>query len=135
MAQTLVSLSAHIVFSTKNRIDIIEPETESDLYAYIGGIANYDSSRLIAAGGTPNHVHLLVSLSKKIALSDFVGDIKRSSSVWIKERDPRYSNFHWQDGYGAFSVGYTQINAVKKYIANQKQHHAKKTLGMSSDIS
>ena len=56
-----------------------------------------------------------------------IGDIKRGSSVWIKEKRSHYSNFHWQDGYGAFSVGYTQLNAVKKYIANQKQHHSRKT--------
>ena len=127
MAQTLVSLYVHIVFSTKNRIGMIEPEIEPDLFAYIGGIANTDSSKLIAAGGTSNHVHLLVSLSKKIGLSDLIGDIKRGSSVWIKEKRSHYSNFHWQDGYGAFSVGYTQLNAVKKYIANQKQHHSRKT--------
>ena len=64
-------------------------------------------------------------MGKTIALSELIGDIKRDSSVWIKGRGLRYSKFHWQDGYGAFSVGYTQINAVKRYIARQKVHHAK----------
>jgi REP element-mobilizing transposase RayT len=127
MAQTLVSLYAHIIFSTKNRVDIIEPEIESDLFSYMGGIAHNKGSRLLAAGGTSNHLHLLISLSKNIALSNFLGDIKRSSSVWIKEKGTQYSKFHWQDGYGAFSVGYTQINSVKNYIARQKLHHAKQT--------
>lgn len=91
----------------------------------MGGIANNNKSKLLAARGTSNHVHLLASLSKNIALSEFVGDIKRDSSVWIKGRGIRYSKFHWQDGYGAFSVGYTQISAVKKYIASQKEHRAR----------
>jgi putative transposase len=125
MAQTLVKLYAHIIFSTKHRADLILPEIENDLFAYIGGIANNNNSKLIAANGTKNHIHLLISISKNIALSEFVGDIKRDSSKWIKTKDNSYRNFQWQDGYGAFSVGYTQIDDVKKYIANQKEHHAK----------
>jgi putative transposase len=125
MAQTLVSLYVHIIFSTKYRRNLIQPETESELFAYMGGIANNNESKLLAAGGVPDHIHLLVSMSKKIGVGELVGDIKRSSSVWIKTQDPLYRNFHWQDGYGAFSVGYTQLNAVKKYIARQKEHHAR----------
>ncbi|MFZ1701815.1 MAG: IS200/IS605 family transposase [Pyrinomonadaceae bacterium] len=124
MAQTLVSLYVHLVFSTKNRVEIIEPEVEPGLFAYIGGILNKNGSKLIAAGGMSEHVHLLTSISKNIALSELVGDVKRDSSVWIKGRGTRYSSFHWQDGYGAFSVGHTQLDDVKRYIANQKEHHA-----------
>jgi putative transposase len=124
MAQTLVSLYIHIIFSTKHRSKIIQPEVEPGLFAYMGGIANNNKSKLLAAGGTDDHVHLLASLSKNICLSEFVGDIKRDSSVWIKTQGNIYSNFHWQDGYGAFSVGYTQLPAVKRYIARQKEHHA-----------
>ena len=125
MAQTLVSLYVHIIFSTKYRRNIILPEDEPDLFAYMGGIANNNESKLLAAVGTANHVHLLASQSKKIGVSELVGDIKRDSSVWIKDRGIRYAQFHWQDGYGAFSVGYTQLNAVKRYIARQKEHHAR----------
>jgi len=125
MAQTLVSLYVHIIFSTKNRINIIQPEVEPGLFAYMGGIANNNKSKLLAAGGTENHVPLLASLSKNICLSEFVGDIKRDSSVWIKTQGSLYRKFHWQDGYGAFSVGYTQIDSVKRYIARQKEHHAR----------
>jgi REP element-mobilizing transposase RayT len=124
MAQTLVSFYVHLIFSTKNRLDLVDPEIEPSLFAYMGGIANNNGSKLISAGGTANHVHLLVSLSKNLALSELVGDIKRDSSVWIKEKGIKYSRFRWQDGYGAFSVGYTHLNAVKKYIATQKRHHA-----------
>ena len=62
-------------------------------------------------------------MSKNVGLSELVGDIKRSTSVWIKKQDDQYSSFCWQDGYGAFSVGHTQLNSVKTYIANQKRHH------------
>jgi REP element-mobilizing transposase RayT len=81
MAQTLVSLYVHIIFSTKHRKKIIQPEVEPGLFAYIGGIANNNKSKLLAAGGTDDHVHLLASMSKNICLSEFVGDIKRDSSV------------------------------------------------------
>jgi REP element-mobilizing transposase RayT len=124
MAQTLVSLYVHIIFSTKHRQNIILERDEPDLYAYIGGILNNNKSKLLAGNGTANHSHLLVSMAKTLALSELVGDIKRDSSVWIKSRGLRYSKFHWQDGYGAFSVGHTQLPAVKRYIARQKEHHA-----------
>src|SRR5205823_451825 len=69
MAQTLVSLLVHVIFSTKNRADLITPQVEPDLFAYIGGILNNNHSKLLAANGTMNHVHLLVSLGKTISLS------------------------------------------------------------------
>jgi putative transposase len=124
MAQTLVKLYVHIIFSTKNRADLIQTEIEEELFAYIGGITNQNKSKLLAANGTADHIHLLVSMSKNIELSELVGDIKRDSSKWIKTKGAAYRRFRWQDGYGAFSVGYTQIEDVKKYIANQKTHHA-----------
>ena len=123
MAQTLVSLYVHIVFSTKNRTDLITPEIESELFAYIGGVLRKRKTVLIAANGTANHVHLLISMSKKFALSDLVREIKKASSFWIKQKGTEFGNFHWQDGFGAFSVGQTQIADVKKYIARQKKKH------------
>ena len=125
MSQTLVKLYIHIIFSTKNRADLILPEIEEELFAYIGGILNNNNSKLISANGTQNHIHLLISISKNIELSKLVGDIKRDSSKWIKTKNRSSNLFQWQDGYGAFSVGYTQIEDVKKYILNQKEHHSK----------
>ncbi|MGA9772454.1 MAG: IS200/IS605 family transposase [Blastocatellia bacterium] len=124
MAQTLVSLSVHIIFSTKHRADLIQPEVESELFAYIAGIVKNNNSSLIAAGGTKNHIHLLISLSKTVSLSELVGDIKRDSSKWLKTKDAKFQKFYWQDGYGAFSVGQSQIEKVKDYIARQKEKHA-----------
>jgi putative transposase len=127
MPQSLVKILIHTVFSTKNRVDLISPEIENDLFRYFHGIIENNNSKLILANGTKNHVHLLISLGKSLSISELIGDIKRDSSVWIKKQDSQFSNFHWQEGYGAFSVGQTQVDEVMKYIANQKEHHKQKT--------
>lgn len=103
------------------------PEIENDLFRYMNGIVENNNSKLILANGTKNHVHLLISLGKTLSISELIGDIKRDSSVWIKKQDSQFSNFHWQEGYGAFSIGQTQVNEVIKYISNQKEHHKEKS--------
>ncbi len=127
MAQTLTSLLVHLIFSTKNRARLITPEVEPDLFAYIGGILKNYQSRLLDAGGTSDHVHLLVSQSKNIALSELLKDVKKDSSSWIKTQGREYRDFHWQDGYGAFSFGNRDLPALKRYVATQKEHHQKQT--------
>lgn len=127
MPQSLANLLVHIIFSTKHRANLIAPEIESELYAYIGGIIANNKSKLLAAGGTENHVHLLISLSKTIALSELIGDIKRNSSRRIKTKNPKFANFEWQDGYGAFSIGQSQIEMIKNYIGRQKEKHKAKS--------
>ncbi len=123
MSQTLVKVYVHIVFSTKNRENMILPQIEKELFAYIGGTLRKSKSALIAANGTPNHVHLLVSQSKNISLSDLLRELKKSSSLWIKTKDKAFKSFQWQAGFGAFSIGQSQIETVKNYIAKQKEHH------------
>ena len=127
MAQTLVSLMVHVIFSTKNREPFITPEIEPELFAYIGGILKNHESRLLDAGGTADHVHLLISQSKNIALSALLKDVKKDSSSWIKTKGSIFRNFHWQDGYGVFSIGGSNISGLKEYIANQKEHHRRKS--------
>jgi REP element-mobilizing transposase RayT len=127
MAQTLVQIFIHIVFSTKNRAELITPEIEAELFAYVGGIAANNKSKLIAANGTANHIHLLILLSKTIELSELVGDIKRNSSRWIKTKSDIFKSFGWQDGFAAFSVGQTQVPIVKEYIARQKEKHGRQS--------
>jgi putative transposase len=127
MAQTLVNLMAHIVFSTKNRDPLITPEIEPELFAYIGGILKNHESRLLHAGGTVDHVHLLMSQSKNVSLSSLMKDVKKDSSSWIKTKGRGFKNFHWQDGYGGFSVGKSEVPALKQYITTQKAHHRKRT--------
>jgi putative transposase len=127
MAQTMVEILVHVIFSTKNRENLIKPEIETELWAYIGGILRKHESVLLSANGTENHVHLLILQSKKIALSDMVREVKKASSLWIKTKDEAFDNFNWQAGFGAFSVSKLQVETVKKYIAKQKEHHKKQT--------
>jgi len=127
MAQTLVSLLIHTVFSTKNREPMITSEVEPELYAYLGGTLKNLDSRCLAVGGTENHIHLLVSQSKKITLSHVMEEVKKSSSKWIKTKGSAFQSFGWQDGYGAFTIGESQIDALKPYISGQKERHKKLT--------
>lgn len=123
MAQTLVKIYIHVVFSTKGRNDQILAEIEKELFAYIGGVLGKHQSVLIAANGTTNHIHLLISLSKNVSVSDLLRELKKASSYWIKTKDAKFKEFQWQAGFGAFSIGQSQVGAVKKYIADQKEHH------------
>jgi REP element-mobilizing transposase RayT len=125
MPQSLAKILVHAVFSTKNRADLIPVEIENDLFPYIHGITANHESKLITANGTSNHVHLLISLGRTIDISGLIGEIKRSTSLWIKTKDDRFENFYWQEGFGAFSIGQSEVPILSKYIANQKLHHAK----------
>ena len=129
MAQTLVTLLVHVVFSTKNRIDLIpaDEEIEGQLFAYIGGILKSRGNQLLAAGCTQNHIHLLISLSKNERLSELMRDVKTSTSKWMKTTAGPHQIFQWQDGYGAFSIGASQISAVRTYLKSQKEHHQTRT--------
>ena len=122
MPQSFSSLDCHIVFSTKHRQPQIKPAVQPRLFEYIGGILRNHSSRLIAAGGMPDHVHLLASLGRTLAVADAVRLIKSNSSGWIHD-ELALADFRWQDGYGAFAVSYSNIDQVKSYLANQEQHH------------
>lgn len=126
MPQSLVKILVHIVFSTKNRAKIITPEIELRLFGYISGIISKNNARLLIAGGTFDHIHLLVSIGR-IDIAELIGDIKRDSSLWLKKQGKEFSKFYWQRGYGAFSIGQSQVAAVTKYIQNQKQHHKQQT--------
>lgn len=126
MPQSLVRNLLHVVFSTKNRVELIAPEIEKDLFGYIHGIVENNKSKLIIANGTTNHIHLLISLGKTISISELIGDIKRDSSSWIKKQGKIFSQFYWQEGYGAFSIGQTEDELVIEYIKNQKEHHKNK---------
>ena len=120
MPQSLVKILVHVVFSTKNRLDLIHPEIEPDLYAYIHGIVENQNSKLLLGNGTTNHSHLLISLAKTVDVSNLIGHIKRDSSAWMKKHE---RSFYWQEGYGAFSIGESQVPGVMAYIESQKEHH------------
>ena len=125
MPNTLTKLLIHITFSTRNRVPTIPAELEPDLYSYIGGICRRMKSPLHAMNGTADHVHMLISLDKNIALAPLLLNIKRDSSKWLNERTPK--RFNWQDGYFGFSIGESGVEVLTKYIAKQKPHHKKIT--------
>ena len=122
MASTLTRVLIHVTFSTKNREATIPENLEEGLSAYIGGICRRLNSPLVAMGGTADHVHLLLGLGKTVTLSDLMLNIKRDSSKWLKDHGA-VASFGWQDGYFAFSIGESAVEALLRYISNQKQHH------------
>jgi putative transposase len=123
MPSSHVSIFVHIVFSTKERRSLIQPEWESRLHSYLGGMIKGMDAIPVSIGGMPDHTHILTGLRSKHRLDYFTRDIKGDSSEWIhKEITPM---FEWQKGYGAFSVSPTALEAVSSYITNQKVHHSR----------
>ncbi|HVA46468.1 MAG TPA: IS200/IS605 family transposase [Pirellulales bacterium] len=113
MANTYTNLLYHIVFSTKDRISLIEPSVRPDLHGYLGGIVRELGGTALEIGGVADHVHLLVKLPPKIAISDFMRELKANSSKWMNEQRMKLRKFGWQDGYAAFSVSKSQVPSVR----------------------
>jgi REP element-mobilizing transposase RayT len=126
MPQSFASLHCHLVFSTKHRQAFISAELQPRLFEYIGGIARNNNCPLIAAGGIPDHVHLLVSLPRTLAVSDAVRVIKTNSSSWLHD-EIGLREFEWQTGFGAFAVSYSNVEHVQTYLANQAEHHRRQS--------
>ena len=126
MPQSLAKVLIHVVFSTKERRPFLRDTVlRAELHCYIGGILKHLDCQSLVVGGVEDHVHGLACLSRTCALSEMVKEVKRGSSLWIKERDPTLAEFAWQSGDGAFSIGFSQIAAVRSYIAGQEEHHRK----------
>ena len=125
MASTLTNLLYHIIFSTKDRSDLITPEFEPELYSYIGGIIRSEKGRLLNVGGTANHLHVLCTISPVITVSQMLQRIKGHSSKWINSEKRLPQRFSWQRGYAAFTVSESNCSRVARYIENQKEHHRK----------
>ncbi|WP_375579894.1 IS200/IS605 family transposase [Marivirga tractuosa] len=127
MGQSLIQNYLHIIFSTKNRQPLIKKAIEPELHAYLGGICNRLECQAIKVGGYIDHIHIIYKLSKKIPLTKLMEEVKSHSSKWIKTKGNEFKNFYWQDGYGAFSVNPSQVNAVIEYIEHQHEHHQSRT--------
>ena len=123
MPQSFTCLHYHLVFSTKNRLPAITADLQPRLYAYLGGILRSEKSILLAAGGTADHVDLLCSLSKELAVAEALRLLKANSSKWVHETFPQHRSFAWQAGYGAFAVSSSHLDSVKRYIGRQAEHH------------
>ena len=127
MPQSLSKVYVHIIFSTKNRQNLIDDRIENSLYEYLGGICKGLECNPVRVGGHKNHVHLFCLLSRKVAQMKLLEEIKKQSSKWIKTKGQAYSNFYWQDGYGIFSVNPTETDKVIDYIQLQQEHHKHKS--------
>ena len=120
MAHTYSSMLVHCVFRTKERMNLIRnPQV---LWRHLSGIARAKKIPLVAAGGTANHVHLLLDLPPSLQLAQAMQTLKGNSSHWLNEEQPPFA---WQQGYGAFGVGESQRQTVIAYIGRQAEHHKK----------
>ncbi|MBU6402060.1 MAG: IS200/IS605 family transposase [Verrucomicrobia bacterium] len=126
MPSTHTSLHYHIIFATKDRQPLIAVEWHTRLHEYLGGTVRGRGAVPQGIGGAADHVHLLVALKPTHCLSDFMRELKKSSSTWVSE-ELRLPSFRWQEGYGAFTVSASARGAVQAYIANQEKHHRTKS--------
>lgn len=124
MSHRYESILVHAIFSTKNREPLIPKNTQPRLWAYIGGIASTNGFKALAVGGIEDHVHVLLSLPATLPVAKAVQLIKGGSSKWMNGKSNRRT-FAWQDSYGAFSIGISQIESTLRYIKNQERHHRK----------
>jgi REP element-mobilizing transposase RayT len=123
MSQSLSSVLIHLVFSTKNREPFITPAIETELHPYMAKIFREVKSPSLAIDGTTDHIHILFSMARVITIAEIVEQAKTSTSKWIKTKGHEFRNFHWQRGYGAFSIGQSNVASLKRYIRSQKEHH------------
>ena len=128
MPQSLANILLHVVFSTKNRAPYLDsPEVRGAMCGYlVGTLRNIDCPSL-ATNCVADHVHVLCQLSRTITVAKLVEEVKTSSSKWIKQEHSHLADFHWQAGYGAFSVSQSNVDRVREYIANQESHHRRRT--------
>jgi putative transposase len=127
MPQSFASIIVQIVFSTKDRVPWVDDEIRPKLHAYLATVCREVTGVVYAVGGVADHVHIACVLPRTVTVADIVEKVKVSSSLWIKEINPKFADFHWQRGYGAFSVGASSKDALVKYVENQDEHHRTRT--------
>lgn len=124
MSQSLSNLIVHLVFSTKHRKPFLRDESLRDeMHRQLGGTSKTLECPPVVVGGVEDHVHILARQARTITVADWVKELKRVTSLWIKERDTKLRDFQWQAGYGAFSVSQSNADEVVTYIKDQKEHH------------
>ncbi|MDH4092735.1 MAG: IS200/IS605 family transposase [Cyclobacteriaceae bacterium] len=127
MANTFTQLHIQFVFAVQNRISLIDPAWETELFKYITGIVQNHKHKMIAIGGMPDHLHVFVGLHPTQSISNLMQIVKGESSEWVNKKGFAKGKFQWQEGYGAFSYGHSQVNQVYNYVMNQKEHHKKRS--------
>jgi putative transposase len=127
MSQSLAQLHVHLVFSTKNRAPFLREAIRESLHRYLAVVLQNTDSPASLINSVEDHVHVLFKLSRTGTISGVTGDLKAFSSKWIKTQGREFEDFTWQAGYGAFAVSESNVDAVRDYIANQREHHARKS--------
>ena len=127
MANTFSQIYIQTVFAVSNRMSLIQPAFKEDLFKYITGIVKNQKQKLISINGMPDHLHILIGLRPSMALADLVREIKADSSNFINQNKWVHGKFSWQEGYGAFSYGHSQLDTIICYIQNQEKHHARRS--------
>ena len=127
MPQSLANIPVHFIWSTKDRQPFIKAEIEQELYRYMASIFRDYHSPAVSINGTEDHIQALAILSRTVTVAKLVEDVKKSSSKWMKTKGAYYRQFYWQNGYAALGIGESNVEAAKRYIANQKEHHRKMT--------
>lgn len=127
MANTYAKIYFHLVWAVSNRRGLIQKRFQDELFQYITGIVKNRGQKLIIINGYRDHVHLLLGCTTSFRLDETVQEIKQSSSRWINEKKFLVGKFKWQEGYGAFSVASWNYQNIYDYIANQEEHHRKKS--------
>lgn len=127
MANTYTQIYIQVVFAVSGRLSLIRNEHKEEIYKYITGIVRNDGHKLIVINGMPDHLHILLGLKPDMALSELVRDIKSNASNFINQRRLAQGKFGWQEGYGAFSYGHSQLDTIIRYIQNQEQHHSRRS--------
>jgi putative transposase len=124
MGQTLGFVLIHVIFSTKERMPVLDATVQPDLHAYLATVVRSTGCECYRVGGVSDHVHLAIRLSRTLAVAELVEQVKSSSSKWLKGQSPKLAKFAWQRGYGVFSVGPSDLQALLGYIEGQEGHHA-----------
>lgn len=127
MPQSLANVIVHLVFSTKDRLPLIGPAHRSNLHAYVAALVRSAGCGCPRVGGTADHVHIAIRLSRTIAIAELVERVKTASSKWLKTQAPEFAAFAWQRGYGVFSLGPADLPALLSYIDDQQRHHRART--------
>jgi REP element-mobilizing transposase RayT len=127
MANTFTQIHIHTVFAVQNRISLINSSWQNQLYKYITTIIQKYGHKVLAIGGMPDHIHILLGFRPTQALSKLMQEVKRDSSEWINKKKLVMGRFTWQEGYGAFSYSKSHISQVATYIETQVEHHKKKS--------
>ena len=127
MANTYTQLHIQFVFAVQNRISLIQPSWEEELYKYTTGIIKNHKHKMIAINGVADHIHLFIGLHPTQSISNLMQIVKGESSEWINQKRLVSGKFEWQEGYGAFSYGHSQVSQVYNYVMNQKEHHKKRS--------